>query len=104
MAFIVHAFADGKVGDIMFTSAKIAFANVVNFLAGTLMAVAQALWQALVEAVKNAITLFPIVTTAELPAPSGAALRAKALPFGCLAPLGSRSAWAWPSWALRRPS
>ena len=65
VAFIVQAFADGKVGDILFTSAKIAFANAVNFLAGTLMAVAQALWQALVEAVKNAITLFQIVTTAD---------------------------------------
>ena len=64
-AFIVQAFADGKVGDILFTSAKIAFANAVNFLAGALMAVAQALWQALVEAVKNAITLFQIVTTAD---------------------------------------
>ena len=28
----------------------------------------------------------------ELPAPSGAALRAKAPPFGCLAPLGSSGA------------
>ncbi|MEQ1861997.1 MAG: hypothetical protein ABMA13_18925 [Chthoniobacteraceae bacterium] len=65
VAFIVQAFADGKVGDILFTSAKIAFANAVNFLAGTLMAVAQALWQALVESVKNAITLFEIVTTAD---------------------------------------
>ncbi len=65
VAFIVQAFADGKVGDILFTSAKIAFANAVNFLAGTLMGVAQALWQALVEAVKNAITLFQIVTTAD---------------------------------------
>lgn len=65
VAFIVQAFVDGKVGDILFTSAKIAFANAVNFLAGTLMAVAQALWQALAEAVKNAITLFQIVTTAD---------------------------------------
>jgi hypothetical protein len=65
VAFIVQAFAEGKVGDILFTSAKIAFANAVNFLAGALMAVAQALWQALVEAVKNAITLFQIVTTAD---------------------------------------
>ena len=32
VAFIVQAFADGKVGDILFTSAKIAFANAVNFL------------------------------------------------------------------------
>jgi len=65
VAFIVQAFADGKVTDILFTSAKIAFANAVNFLAGTLMAVAQALWQALVESIKNAITLFQIVTTAD---------------------------------------
>ena len=40
----MQAFADGKVGDILFTSAKIAFANAVNFLAGTLMVVAQALF------------------------------------------------------------
>ena len=65
VAFIVQAFADGKVGDILFTSAKIAFANAVHFLAGALMAVAQALWQGLVEAVKNAIALFQIVTTAD---------------------------------------
>ncbi len=36
VAFIVQAFADGKVGDILFTSAKIAFANAVNFLAETM--------------------------------------------------------------------
>ncbi len=65
MAFIVQAFAEGKVGDILFTTAKISFANALNFPAGTLMAVAQALWQALVEAVKDAITLFQIVTTAD---------------------------------------
>ncbi len=74
VAFIVQAFADGKVGDILFTSAKIAFANAVNFLAGTLMAVAQALWQALVEAVKNAITFFQIVTTADFWVGMGKAL------------------------------
>jgi hypothetical protein len=33
-AGIVQAFADGKVGDILFTLAKIAFANAVKFLAG----------------------------------------------------------------------
>jgi len=65
VAFIVQAFADGKVGDILFTSAKLAFANAVNFLAGSLMAVAQALWQMLVEAITNAITLFQILTTAD---------------------------------------
>jgi hypothetical protein len=65
VAFIVQAFADGKVGDILFTSAKIAFSNAVNFLAGALMAVAQALWQYLVEAVKNSTTLFQILTTAD---------------------------------------
>ncbi len=65
VAFIVQAFSDGKVGDILLTSAKIAFANAVNFLAGALMAVAQALWQALAESIKNAITLFQILTTAD---------------------------------------
>jgi len=65
VAFIVQAFADGKVGDILFTSAKIAFANAVNFLAGALMAVGQALWQLLVEAFKSAITLLQVVGTAD---------------------------------------
>ena len=65
VAFIVQAFADGKVGDILFTSARIAFANAVDFLAGSLMAVAQALWQMLAESVTNAITLFQILTTAD---------------------------------------
>jgi hypothetical protein len=74
VAFIVQAFADGKVGDILFTSAKIAFADAVNFLAGSLMAVAQALWQALVESVKNAITLFQIVTTPDFWVGMGKAL------------------------------
>jgi hypothetical protein len=74
VAFIVQAFADGKVGDILFTSAKVAFANAVNFLAGTLMAVAQALWQALVESIKNAITLFEIVTAADFWVGMGKAL------------------------------
>jgi hypothetical protein len=74
VAFIVQAFADGKVGDILFTSAKIAFANAVNFLAGALMAVAQALWQALVESIKNAITIFEILTTADFWVGMGTAL------------------------------
>ena len=74
VAFIVQAFADGKVGDILFTSAKIAFANAVNFLAGSLMAVAQALWQALVESIKNAITIFEILTTADFWVGMGTAL------------------------------
>ena len=65
VAFIVQALADGKVGDILFTSAKIAFANAVNFLAGALMAVGQALWQILVEAFKSAITLLQVVATAD---------------------------------------
>ncbi len=65
VAFIVQAFADGKIGDILFTSATIAFANAVNFLAGAIMAVAQALWQAIAESIKNAITLFEILTTAD---------------------------------------
>ena len=81
MAFIAQAFADGKVGDILFTSAKIAFANAVNFLAGALMAVAQALWQARVEAVKNAITLFQIVTTADFWIGMGKAIMAIAQGF-----------------------
>ena len=74
VAFIVQAFADGKVGDILFTSAKIAFANAVDFLAGALMAVAQALWQALVESIKNAITIFEILTTADFWVGLGTAL------------------------------
>lgn len=74
VAFIVQAFADGKVGDILFTSAKIAFANAVNFLAGALMAVAQALWQAMAESIKNAITLFQILTTADFWVGMGKAL------------------------------
>lgn len=65
VAFIVQAFADGKIGDILFTSAKIAFANAVNFLAGAIMAVAQALWQAMEESIKNAITLVQILSTAD---------------------------------------
>ena len=65
VAFIVQALADGKVGDILFTSAKIAFANAVNFLAGALMAVGQALWQILVEAFKSAITILQVVATAD---------------------------------------
>jgi hypothetical protein len=74
VAFIVQAFADGKVGDILLTSAKIAFASAVNFLAGALMAVAQALWQALVESIKNAITIFEILTTADFWVGMGTAL------------------------------
>jgi hypothetical protein len=74
VAFIVQAFADGKIGDILFTSAKIAFANAVNFLAGAIMAVAQALWQAFAESIKNAITLFEILTTADFWVGMGKAL------------------------------
>jgi hypothetical protein len=74
VAFILQAFADGKIGDILFTSAKIAFANAVNFLAGALMAVAQALWQMLAESIKNAITLFQILTTADFWVGMGKAL------------------------------
>ena len=73
--------ADADLTAILFTSAKIAFANAVNFLAGALMAVAQALWQALVEAVKNAITLFQIVTTADFWIGMGKAIMAIAQGF-----------------------
>ena len=74
VAFIVQAFADGKVCDILFTSAKIAFANAVDFLAGALMAVGQALWQLLVEAFKSAITFLEVVTTADFWIGMGTAL------------------------------
>ena len=56
VAFIVQAFADGKVGDILFTSAKIAFANAVNFLAGALMAVAQVAGETMAQALPQFIT------------------------------------------------
>jgi hypothetical protein len=74
VAFIVQAFADGKMGDILFTSAKIAFANAVNFLAGALMAVGQALWQLLVEAFKSAVTILEVVGTADFWIGMGTAL------------------------------
>ena len=74
VAFIVQAFADGKVCDILFTSAKIAFANAVNFLAGALMAVAMALWQLLVEAFKSAVTILEVVATADFWIGMGTAL------------------------------
>ena len=74
VAFIVQAFADGKVGDILFTSAKIGFANAVDFLAGALMAVGQALWQLLVEAFKSAITLLQVLGTADFWIGMGTAL------------------------------
>lgn len=65
IAFIVQALADGKLGTILFTSAQIAFANAVNFLAGGLVGAAFGLGQMMAENAKSAVELFQIVTTAE---------------------------------------
>ena len=61
-------------GDLLLVRSVVGGLAGEDFLAGSLMAVAQALWQALVESIKNAITIFEILTTADFWVGMGTAL------------------------------
>jgi len=65
VAFLIQALADGQLATILFESARIGFANAANFLMRSLNGIGAALWASLSEAVKGAITLFEILTTAD---------------------------------------
>jgi hypothetical protein len=65
VAFIMQAFADGKMGDILWTSAKIALAKIANTVVGLFTALGQALITTLIEGVKTVLTLLSIATSAD---------------------------------------
>ena len=65
LAFIATAFSSGELGNILYQSMMIAFANAVNFLNGSIMGIIFALGQLLIEQFKIGITLFQIVCTAD---------------------------------------
>ena len=65
LAFISTAFSSGELGNILYQSMMIAFANAVNFLNGSMMGILFAVGQLLVEQFKIGITLFQIVCTAD---------------------------------------
>jgi hypothetical protein len=81
IAFVIQALSDGKLSSILLDSAKIAFANAINFLAGGLAGVALGLGQAMLESVRNSIELFRIVTTGDFWAGVGNALQGIAKGF-----------------------
>lgn len=81
VAFLIQAFADGSIGDILFQSAKIAMANAANFTFGIFTSLGRVLGQLLSEAVKNAVLMFQIVTTGDFWKGLGNALIAAAQGF-----------------------
>jgi len=81
VAFLIQAFADGSIGDILFQSAKIAMANAANFTLGIFTSLGRVLGQLLSEAVKNAVLMFQIVTTGDFWKGLGNALIAAAQGF-----------------------
>lgn len=81
VAFLVQAFADGSIGDILLQTLKIAFATAGNIALGIFTSLGQVLWQLLAEAVKNAVFMFQVVTTADFWKGLGNALLASAQAF-----------------------
>lgn len=62
MSFIMQAFADGKIGDILFTSLKISLMDAGNFLMDVIRGAGNALAQSVAEAVKNGIMYFEVLS------------------------------------------
>lgn len=74
VAFVIQAFSDGKLGEIIGTSLKISALDVVNFYFRYFRALGAALWQILKEDFTNAVTLLKVVTTGNFWAGMGNAL------------------------------
>ena len=81
VAFLIQAFSDGSIGDILFQTLKIALAQAANFTLGIFTSLGRMLAQLLAEAVKNAVLMFQIVTTADFWKGLGNALIAAAQGF-----------------------
>ena len=81
VAFLVQAFADGTIGDILLKVLQIALAEAANFTLGIFTGLGRVLGQLLAEAVKNAVLMFQIVTTADFWKGMGNALIAAAQGF-----------------------
>lgn len=84
VAFLVQAFADGSIGDILLQTITIAFAEAGNFALGVFTALGKVLWQLLVEAMKNAVFMLQVVTTADFWKGLGNALLSSAQAFVAL--------------------
>ena len=65
VAFIIEAFSSGEIGTIVGRSIQIAFMNAVNFLSGALVGAVLAFGQLIIEAFKNSVMVFQILTTAQ---------------------------------------
>lgn len=78
VAFLIQSFADGSIGDILLQTLKIALSEAANFILGLFMSLGNVLAQLLSEAVKNAVLMFQIVTTADFWKGMGNALIAAA--------------------------
>jgi hypothetical protein len=64
VAFIITAFSSGQIGSIVGNSLIVSFGAAINFILSGLVGVAFAFGQLIVEAFKNAVLFFQIVTTA----------------------------------------
>lgn len=65
LANLVGAFSDGKIGEILFTSLKIALMNAGNFLIDMFKVEAMAIGQMFMEAFKNSALVFQVLTSAD---------------------------------------
>ena len=81
VAFLMQSFADGSIGDILLQTITIAFAEAGNFALGVFTALGKALWQLLAEAMKNAVFMLQVVTTADFWNGLGNALLSSAQAF-----------------------
>jgi len=81
VALLIQGFADGSLGEILLQSAKIALTEAANFALGILTSIGRVIGQLLSEAVKNAVLMFQIVTTADFWKGLGNALIAAAQGF-----------------------
>ncbi len=81
VALLIQGFADGSLGEILLQSAKIALTEAANFALGILTSIGRVIGQLLCEAVKNAVLMFQIVTTADFWKGLGNALIAAAQGF-----------------------
>jgi hypothetical protein len=84
IAFLIQAFSDGSLWEILVTSGKISLMKVGNFLAGILAAVGKGLWQYVVESFKNGVAVLEIVTTAAFWKGLGFALLSAGAAFNAL--------------------
>jgi len=81
VAFLIQSFADGSIGDILLQTFMIALAEVGNFALGVFTSLGKVIWQLLAEAMKNAVFMLQVVTTADFWKGLGNALLSSAQAF-----------------------